>query len=123
MRLGGLTLDITTLPNQDLSAENSQNLSGESDLNKQYLVPPISISPQTDNSPCPNFLVDEYQLPTISFNPVSIHVQLKLKKQIWEGKFIDLPLLLNTVREFNSHFETRANSNSEQHDVPHKAKT
>ena len=33
------------------------------------------------------------------FDPIGYHIPQKLKEQIWEGRFIDLSLLLKSARE------------------------
>jgi len=35
------------------------------------------------------------------FDPIGYHIPQKLKEQIWEGRFIDLSLLLKSARELN----------------------
>jgi hypothetical protein len=47
-------------------------------------------------------VVHESQMPTFtpSFtDPISAHIPLKIKEQIWAGEYIDLYVLLKSVRE------------------------
>jgi hypothetical protein len=70
---------------------------------------PIDTCPPATDFTGPNFAVSEYQ-PTMvdsAFDPVSAHVPLKLKNQIWEGKFIDLSLLLKSAQEIDGHLESQ----------------
>lgn len=104
---GGTTQSETddTHAIQDLQA----NPSGEFDVNHQCLIPPIDIFPPAVDFAGPNFSVAEYQPSVINsyFDPVSFHVPEKLKNQIWEGKFIDISLLLRSARELDGHLETQ----------------
>ncbi|XP_056010375.1 uncharacterized protein LOC125679942 isoform X2 [Ostrea edulis] len=104
---GGTTQSETddTHAIQDLQA----NPSGEFDVNHQCLIPPIDIFPPAVDFAGPNFSVTEYQPSVINsyFDPVSFHVPEKLKNQIWEGKFIDISLLLRSARELDGHLETQ----------------
>jgi hypothetical protein len=90
--------------------DDVDNTSGECDLNSDpsCIMPPIDTCPVTDFTGA-NFAISEYQ-PTMiesAFDSVSAHVPLKLKNQIWEGKFIDLSLLLKSEREIDGHIETQ----------------
>lgn len=88
--------------------ETSSNISGECDI----LLPTVdALTHYTNNSEFdgPPFNISDYQPPHTpsSIDPISAHVPLKVKQKIWEGKFVDLSILLKSARELSDHLETQ----------------
>ena len=87
------------------------NTPGEFDSTSDHqscIMPPVDTRPPATDFTGPNFAVSDFQPTMVDsvFDPVSAHVPLKLKNQIWEGKFVDLSLLLRSAREIDGHLES-----------------
>ena len=71
---------------------------------------PVSNSTGTCMSTLSNDVIDAncIEIPSIAsvYDPIGSFVPIKLKEKIWEGKFVDLSLLLKSARELEIEMET-----------------
>jgi hypothetical protein len=73
------------------------------------IMPPIELTEQVTDFSGPEFSISEFspQKTTSVFDPVGKHVPIKLKQQIWEGKYIDMALLLKSGQELDDQIDSQ----------------